>query len=64
MPAPPEARAQFIDVRDLAAWMVDLVERRESGTFNATGPGTPWLELADTCRSVAGSDARFVVGAG
>lgn len=28
----------YIDVRDLAAWMISLVEKRVTGTFNATGP--------------------------
>jgi 2'-hydroxyisoflavone reductase len=29
---------QWIDVRDLAAWMITLVEHDTSGTFNALGP--------------------------
>lgn len=29
---------QFIDARDLAEWMIRLVETRRFGTFNATGP--------------------------
>ncbi|HKP18595.1 MAG TPA: NAD-dependent epimerase/dehydratase family protein [Gaiellaceae bacterium] len=37
-PGPPEAPVQLIDVRDLAAWMLALVERGESGVFNATSP--------------------------
>jgi 2'-hydroxyisoflavone reductase len=60
VPAPPEAKAQFIDVRDLAAWLVALCERGQTGTYNATSPGTSWRELVETCRDVAGSDARFV----
>ncbi len=32
---------QYIDVRDLAAWMVRLMEERATGTFNAVGPATP-----------------------
>jgi 2'-hydroxyisoflavone reductase len=31
---------QYIDVRDLAAWMVSLVERDIGGTFNVAGPAT------------------------
>ena len=59
-PAPPERRTQFIDVRDLAAWMVDICERGVAGTFNATNAGVSWGELLETCRIVAGSDARPV----
>jgi len=47
-----------IDVRDLAGWIVSLAERGGSGTFNATHPGIEWGTLLDTCRAVAGSDAR------
>jgi 2'-hydroxyisoflavone reductase len=31
---------QYVDVRDLAEWMVRLIENGTSGTFNATGPAT------------------------
>jgi len=30
---------QFIDVGDLAQWMMEMVERKISGVFNSTGPG-------------------------
>ena len=56
-PSPPEAPTQFVDVRDLGDWMVDLCGRGARGTFNATHPGVSWAELLDTCRSVAASDA-------
>ena len=32
---------QFIDVRDLADWMIKMAEGRAKGTFNATGPDKP-----------------------
>ncbi len=36
---PKEPRSlQLIDARDLAEWVMHLVERQKSGTFNATGP--------------------------
>jgi len=59
-PGPADRRIQFVDVRDLGSWLVDLCERRQAGTFNATHPGLAWGELAETCREVAGSDARFI----
>ena len=60
VPAPPDQTVQFIDARDLAEWLVRLCERGEGGTYNATNTGVPWAELVETCRSVAGSNARFV----
>ena len=55
--APDGARLQFIDVRDLAAWMITLVETGASGAFNATGPaggaGIGWAELIAACRDGA-----------
>lgn len=58
-PAPPERRVQFVDVRDLGPWLVDLSERRAAGAYNATHPGHGWGEVLETCREVAGSDAAF-----
>jgi 2'-hydroxyisoflavone reductase len=37
-PGDPQAPVQFIDVRDLAAWTLAMVERRQTGNYNATGP--------------------------
>ena len=46
---------QFIDVRDLAAWTVRLVERGERGAFNGTGPanGPPCSWSDRPCASYA-----------
>jgi 2'-hydroxyisoflavone reductase len=44
-PGPPERLAQFIDVRDLAEWIVRLLEDGWRGVFNATNEGVPWGEL-------------------
>ncbi len=35
-PGPPERPAQFVDVRDLAEWIVHASEERLTGAFNAT----------------------------
>jgi 2'-hydroxyisoflavone reductase len=59
-PAPPDDRVQFVDVRDLAEWIVGLCEQRATGEFNAVNDGVAWSDLLDTCKEVTGSDARFV----
>jgi 2'-hydroxyisoflavone reductase len=59
-PAPPDERVQFVDVRDLADWMVALCEAGHSGEFNAVNDGVTWSDLLETCRDVSSSDASFV----
>lgn len=51
-PGPAEAPSQVIDVRDMAAWMVGLLERGESGAFHATSPPPPfsWGDLLTAVR--------------
>jgi 2'-hydroxyisoflavone reductase len=48
---------QFIDVRDLGAWIVRLVERQERGAFNGTGPARAapccWADLVAACQDEA-----------
>ncbi|WP_457328540.1 NAD-dependent epimerase/dehydratase family protein [Rhizobacter sp. P5_C2] len=47
---------QVIDVRDLAGWMVTLLEDGGSGDFNATGPvegPLTWPRLIDACLAAA-----------
>jgi 2'-hydroxyisoflavone reductase len=59
-PAPPDANAQVIDVRDLAAWIVRAAEDGIAGTYNAVDRPTTRAALFETCRDVAGSDAEPV----
>jgi 2'-hydroxyisoflavone reductase len=51
----------MIDARDLGAWLVHLIERKQVGAFNATGPvgRLTWGEWLETCKRVAGSDAAY-----
>ena len=46
VPAPASRPIQFIDARDLAQWMVALVETDHAGTFNAASPASQWT-MAD-----------------
>lgn len=52
---------QFIDVRDLAAWIVTLLERDVGGTFNATDAGSTLGALLDACIAAAGTADRACV---
>jgi 2'-hydroxyisoflavone reductase len=60
VPAPPERTVQFVDARDLGSWLVDLLERGESGAFNATRSSVSWAELVASATNVAGSNATPV----
>ncbi|MGZ6706430.1 MAG: NAD-dependent epimerase/dehydratase family protein [Solirubrobacteraceae bacterium] len=60
-PGDPARELQLVDARDLAAWMVDLAERRQAGVFNGTGPRgqTTMGALLDAAIAVTGSRARL-----
>jgi 2'-hydroxyisoflavone reductase len=60
-PGRPGRPVQLLDARDLATWLVRMIERGRTGIFNATGPGRILTmgELLETCREVSGSDAFF-----
>lgn len=38
VPGKEEDKVQYIDVRDVAGWMIRLIEDKKAGTFNAVGP--------------------------
>jgi 2'-hydroxyisoflavone reductase len=60
-PGHPDRFIQFIDVRDLAEWIVGMIERKATGAYNTHGiPNTLTMQgLLDECKSVTGSDAQF-----
>lgn len=56
------ARAvQFIDVRDLAEWIVSMAEQRRCGALNANGPTPPTTmgAVLESCARVAGKGTRY-----
>jgi 2'-hydroxyisoflavone reductase len=58
-PGSPEDALQFIDVRDLAQWLLRAAVADVSGVFNVTGRSISFEHLLDACR-VPGVDAETV----
>ena len=60
-PGRSEQPVQFIDVRDLAAWIVNMVEANRTGIYQATGPDDRLSigQMLEECQQAMGSDARF-----
>lgn len=52
---------QFIDTRDLSAWIIRMCEQSEFGTFNATGPKAPLSvsEMLYGIRAITDADVKF-----
>ena len=52
VPGEPSDPVQIIDVRDLGAWLITLVEQNTIGAFNAAGPKDrlAWGDLIQACR--------------
>ena len=62
LPAPPERPLQFIDARDLAAWMLEIATRDVPGTFNACSPAWQWrmVDLVKALRAATPASPRPV----
>ncbi|HWU86195.1 MAG TPA: NAD-dependent epimerase/dehydratase family protein [Kofleriaceae bacterium] len=52
---------QYIDGRDLGAWIVKVIEDGTVGTFNALGPARriPMKEVLDACNAAGGTKAAL-----
>lgn len=64
-PGTPNDPVQMIDVRDLAEWLILMIEQNTTGVFNAINPGPGELTIGqtlDACKKAAKSDAEFVWG--
>jgi 2'-hydroxyisoflavone reductase len=61
-PAPADRRVQIVDARDLATWILRLLESGATGTYNATGPAESLTfgQVLDTCINAGGAGARPV----
>ena len=60
-PGRPDRFVQFIDVRDLAEWIVRMIEHKETGVYYANSvPKTFTMKnVLDECKAVSQSDASF-----
>lgn len=58
-PQKPEAAIQVIDVRDLSEFIIERIEAKASGVYNATGPEYELTigKLLETSKRVSGSEA-------
>ena len=60
-PGEPGDPVQFVDARDLTAWMIQLLEARVAGVYNATGPQAPMsmAEMLYGIRAVTSTPVQF-----
>lgn len=60
-PGTPDDPVQYVDARDLGAFIIRTIEDRATGIYHATGPNTPTTvaELLYGCKAVTGGDATF-----
>ena len=61
-PGPPDLPLQYIDCRDLAAWLLHAADARLGGAFNAVSkPGQATMRsLLEAAKAATGSAARLV----
>jgi 2'-hydroxyisoflavone reductase len=52
-PGDPNDPVQIIDARDLAEWTIQMIEKRATGVFNATGPAKP-LSISEMLYGIKG----------
>lgn len=60
VPRPRDRRVSYIDVRDMTAWMMSLIERSVTGAFNVAAPSLTMERFIDITRELYGSAARAV----
>jgi 2'-hydroxyisoflavone reductase len=58
VPAAPQALTQVIDVRDLAAWLVDAAEAGRTGRYDTVGPVLPLGAWIAQSRAVGGHQGQ------
>jgi 2'-hydroxyisoflavone reductase len=60
-PGAADDPVQIIDVRDLAEWTIQMLDKGQTGIYNAAGPKDKlgMGEMLESCKAAAGSDVRL-----
>ncbi|GDY32129.1 NAD-dependent epimerase/dehydratase family protein [Gandjariella thermophila] len=61
VPDVPKQPFQYVDVRDLAAWIVSASEQRLPGTFDGAGPARPLLDVLRDIADAVGAPGTELV---
>lgn len=61
-PGRPDSHVQLLDVRDLADWIIRMVESRKIGVYNATGPASvlTFQQMLAQSEVAVNSDVRMM----
>jgi 2'-hydroxyisoflavone reductase len=62
IPDVPEDVTQFIDVRDLSSWIIQMIERKNDGVYNVTGPQEPlpFKQFFQSCKRTLNPEASYI----
>jgi 2'-hydroxyisoflavone reductase len=59
-PPDPAKQFQWIDARDLGAWMIAMAEQGTTGVFNAAARPLPWSDILTTLATAGGQAAQVI----
>jgi 2'-hydroxyisoflavone reductase len=58
-PGAPQDPTQFVDVRDLAKWIVGAIVAKHMGIYNLVAAPIEMGKVLDACKAAAGTEATF-----
>ena len=59
-PGIPQRKIQFIDVRNLSKWILNSLEEKRTGTFNADGDPVTMGRFLNTCRDLINKNCELI----